>query len=190
MPGSWTRVVGSCKQDYARPGVGRFSMLYYIFLFGVCLVGGLVVFWLYKEATTIGKKDHKTLARGSKLDPTDHLKGVAMHTTINYTPISWGGDGSLAPRHPARSQAAKPSRSTYWDLPGDRKLSAKPNPLGASPDGSKSESEFWNYFVTPDRPGHGTGIKPGHGAGIKRHGASIKRHGASIRPGHGTGIKQ
>ena len=138
-------------------------MFYYIVVLGVCLVVGLVVLWLYTEATTIGKKGRKSGARDRRTDPADHLKGVRVKTAINNERISWGGEGGLAPKHPARTQAAMPSRTTYWDLPGDGKLTEN---LPAYPGGSKSESEFWSYLVTPDRPGHGTGVKPGHGTGV------------------------
>lgn len=99
-----------------------------------------------------------------KTNPTDHLEGVPVNTLINDAVMSWGGEGGLAPKHPARSHAAKPANSDYWGAPGDRR------PTGtwhAQPDGSKSKSEFWNYLVEPDRPGHGTGVKPGHGTGAQ-----------------------
>ncbi len=37
-------------------------MLYYMVLFGGIVIGGLVVFWLYKEAMTIGNRGTKTRA--------------------------------------------------------------------------------------------------------------------------------
>lgn len=156
-------------------------MFYYIVLFGVCLIVGFVVLWLYTEATAIGKKGRKSTARNFKPDPTEHLKGVLINTTINNPPTLWGGEGGLEPKHPARTQAAMPAKTTYWDLPGDGKPSEH---LHAYPGGSKSESEFWNYLVTPDRPGHGTGIKPGHGTGMN------PGHGTGAKPGHGTGTRQ
>lgn len=132
----------------------RFAVFYYLVLFAICVVVGLVVLWLYKEASNIGKNANGIGKRDSKTDPTDHLKGVLVNTAINDEPTPRGGEGRRLPKHPARSQAAMPSRSSYWDLPGDKHESDK---LHAYPGGSKSESEFWSYLGSPDRPGHGTG---------------------------------
>jgi len=129
-------------------------MLYYLVLFAVCVIVGLVVLWLYKEATTIGINVNGVGKRESKTDPTDHLKGVLVNTAINDEPTPWGGEGHRPPKHPARTQAAMPSRSSYWNSPDDGQERGK---LHAYPDGSKSESEFWSYLGAPDRPGHGTG---------------------------------
>lgn len=157
-------------------------MLYYLMLIGICVVVGLVVLWLAKEASTIGKKTASTIGkktkqsggRASATGPTDHLNGVSVNTAISGRPVSWGGEGSLRPKHPARNQPAMPSRSRYWDLPDQERNSDK---LHAYPGGSKTRSELWNYLVPTDRPGHGTGVKPGRRTRIKPG-------------GHGTGISQ
>jgi len=154
-------------------------MLYYTVMFGGIVIGGLVVYWLCKEAMNIGNSDRRINRRSAKSNPADHLEGVAMNTAIDSGPVSWGGSGGLEPKHPARTQAAMPSRSSYWDLPEDTK---KSDNLHAYPGGSKSESEFWNYLVPSDRPGHGTGVKPGgHGTGVKPGG-----HGTGVKPGRGV----
>ena len=141
-------------------------MLYFLVLLAVCVVVGLVVLWLFKEATTIGKNAKRTGRRSSMTDPTDHLKGVLVNTAINDEPTPWGGEGRRLPKRPARTEAAMPSGSSHLDLPRDGQKSGK---LHAYPSGSKSESEFWSYLVPSDRPGHGTGVRPdGHGKGSKR----------------------
>lgn len=158
-------------------------MLYYTVMFGGVVIGGLVVYWLCKEAMNIGNNDRRIKRRSAKSNPTDHLDRVVTNTAIDNGPVSWGGSSGLAPKHPARTQAAMPSRSSYWDLPEDGQKSGK---LHVYPGGSKSKSEFWNYLVPSDRPGHGTGVKPGgHGTGVKPGG-----HGTGVKPGgHGTGVK-
>ena len=132
-------------------------MVYYLVLFGVCVLVGLVVLWLYKEASTIDKIAKNKGVRAASADPTVHLKGVAMKTAINDTTRTWSGQGS-----PARVKTGLPSRPNDWDLPEEKQRSLN---LHAFPDGSKSESEFWSYLLPSDRPGHGTGVKPGHGRG-------------------------
>lgn len=156
-------------------------MFYYLVMFAVCVVVGLVVLWLYKEAAGISRKPKKTGGRVTKTDPAVHVKGVAMNTTINETNMTCGGEGRLTPKHPARNRAAMPAKSSYWELPEDAQ---KPAGVHAYPGGSKSESEFWSYLLPADRPGHGTGVRMGRRPRIKTD------QGAGIKPGgHGTGYK-
>ena len=163
--GSGRRAFWAEQNLFARSCVAESAVFYYFVLFAACLVAGLVVVWLCKEASTIGKKAKNPRGHVMKAKPTDHLDGVPVNTSINDAVMSWGGKGGLAPKHPARSHAAKPPNSKYWDSPSDRRQAEN---LHAQPDGSKSKSEFWSYLVAPDRPGHGTGVNPGHGTGVQR----------------------
>lgn len=90
-------------------------MLYYMVLFGGIVIGGLVVFWLYKEAKTIGNRGTRNKGHRRNLNPTDHLNGAATNPAINNGTMSWGVEKGLAPKHPARTHAALPDKSTYWN---------------------------------------------------------------------------
>jgi hypothetical protein len=90
-------------------------MLFYTSLLVACLVGAVVIIWLYRKVAYNAGSVYKTVHPIFQPDPADNVADGALRTSAG---APWGVKDHATPSNLAKTHAAKPTEQKPWGWKG------------------------------------------------------------------------
>lgn len=126
-------------------------MLFYTSLLVACLVGAVVIVWLYRRIAYDAGSVYKTVHPIFQPDPADHVADGASRTAAVGTDTPWGWNNHATPSNLAKTHAAKPTEQKPWGWKGREQAVREQHPHH----GSYTAPAHANANPNPGKPGAG-----------------------------------